>query len=85
MEKTTLQYQLLLEQQKNKNLEKKLQNNIRNEGLKTELDQLFKESKVDVQQEVGEALSFDGFLWKIMLSLLQTRLTGDCAPLLRNL
>ncbi len=85
VEKTTLQYQLLLEQQKNKNLEKKLQNNIRNEGLKTELDQLFKESKVDVQQEVGEALSFDGFLWKIMLSLLQTRLTGDCAPLLRNL
>ena len=80
---TALQYQLLLDQHKNKKLVEELQEQTdKKAGLKSELTKLLNESKVDLQQETP---SFDGFLWKRMLGLLQTRLTGDCAPFLRTL
>ena len=45
-----LQYQLVLEQQKNQTLEKKLRDqNTKTDGLKTELTKLLNESKVDLQ------------------------------------
>ena len=86
----SLQYQLLLEQHKTKIQEKKLQEvtpTPQREDLRTELSELF--DKADVkpqpQQRTGESQSLDVSLWKLMISLLQTRLTGDCAPLLKNL
>ena len=53
--------------------------------LGTELNQLFAKSKVDLQQKLDETLSLDGFLWKLILSLLETSQSGDCAPLLSSL
>ena len=50
------------------------------DGLTTELTKLLNESSVDLQQETP---SFDGFLWKLMLGLIQAKLSGDCAPFLR--
>ena len=38
-----------------------------------------------LQQGTGESQALDVSLWKLMISLLQTRLTGDCATLLKNL
>ena len=66
MEKqAALQYQLVLEQQKNQALEKKIQEQTtKTDGLTTELTKLLNESSVDLQQETP---SFDGFLWKLML------------------
>ena len=78
-----LQYQLVLEQQKNQALEKKIQEQTtKTDGLTTELTKLLNESSVDLQQETP---SFDGFLWKLMLGLIQAKLSGDCAPFLRTL
>lgn len=85
MEKTALQYQLLLEQQKNRRLLEELSNSAQKIDLGTELDQLYTKSKVDLQEKLDETLSLDGFLWKLMLSLLETRQSGDCAPLLNIL
>ena len=76
-----LQYQLVLEQQKNQALEKKIrEQTTKTDGLTTELTKLLNESSVDLQQETP---SFDGFLWKLMLGLIQAKLSGDCAPFLR--
>ena len=76
-----LQYQLVLEQQKNQALEKKIrEQTTKTDGLTTELTKLVNESSVDLQQETP---SFDGFLWKLMLGLIQAKLSGDCAPFLR--
>ena len=62
-----LQYQLVLEQQKNQALEKKIrEQTTQTDGLTTELTKLLNESSVDLQQETP---SFDGFLWKLMLGL----------------
>ena len=85
MEKNALQYQLLLEQQKNKQLMEELGNSPQMIDLGMELNQLFAKSKVDLQQKLDETLSLDGFLWKLILSLLETRQSGDCAPLLSSL
>ena len=75
------QYQLVLEQQKNQALEKKIrEQTTKTDGLTTELTKLLNESSVDLQQETP---SFDGFLWKLMLGLIQAKLSGDCAPFLR--
>ena len=82
MEKTALQYQLLLEQQKNRRLMEELSNSHQKIDLGTELDQLYTKSKVDLHEKLDETLSLDGFLWKLMLSLLETRQSGDGAPLL---
>ena len=82
MEKNALQYQLLLEQQKNRRLMEELSNSHQKVDLGTELDQLYTKSKVDLHEKLDETLSLDGFLWKLMLSLLETRQSGDCAPLL---
>ena len=72
-----LQYQLVLEQQKNQALEKKIQEQTtKTDGLTTELTKLLNESSVDLQQETP---SFDGFLWKLMLGLIQAKLSRDCA------
>ena len=84
----SLQYQLLLEQRKTKILEKKLQEITpapQRENLRTELNELFDTAGVQPQQGAGESQSLDVSLWKLMISLLQTRLTGDREPLLRNL
>ena len=84
----SLQYQLLLEQRKTKILEKKLQEITpapQRENLRTELNELFDTAGVEPQQGAGESQSLDVSLWKLMISLLQTRLTGDREPLLRNL
>ena len=84
----SLQYQLLLEQRKTKILEKKLQEITpapQRENLRTELNELFDTAGVEPQQGAGESQSLDVSLWKLMISLLQTRLTGDRAPLLKNL
>ena len=86
----SLQYQLLLEQRKTKVLEKKLQEITpapQRENLRTELNELFDTAGVEPQpqQGTGESQSLDVSLWKLMISLLQTRLTGDREPLLRNL
>ena len=86
----SLQYQLLLEQCKTKILEKKHQEITtapQREDLRTELNQLFNSANVELQlqQGTGESQSLDTFLWKLMITLLQTRLTRDCAPLLKNL
>ncbi|MCB4773404.1 MAG: hypothetical protein LGB05_07280 [Sulfurovum sp.] len=86
----SLQYQLLLEQRKTKILEKKLQEMTpapQREDLRTELNQLFDTADVEPQpqQGTGESQSLDASLWKLMISLLQMRLTGDCATLLKNL
>ena len=81
-EKTRLQYQLLLELQKNTQLMEELSNSPQKIDLGTELDQLYTKSKVDLHEKLDETLSLDGFLWKLMLSLLETRQPGDCAPLL---
>ena len=55
-----LLYQLVLEQQKNQALEKKIQEQTtQTDGLSTELTKLLNESSVDLQQETP---SFDGFL-----------------------
>ena len=63
-----LQYQLVLEQQKNQALEKKTQEqSTKTDGLTTELTKLLNESSVDLQQETP---SFDGFLWKLMFRLI---------------
>ena len=78
-----LQYQLVLVQQKNQALEKKIQEQTtKTDGITTELTKLLNESSVDLQQETP---SFDGFLWKLMLGLIQAKLSGDCAPFLRTL
>ena len=78
-----LQYQLVLEQQKNQALEKKIQEQTtKADGLTTELTKLLNGSNVVLQQET---LSFDGFLWKLMIGLIQAKLSGDCAPFLRTL
>ena len=78
-----LQYQLALEQQKNQALEEKIQKQTtKTDGLTTELTKLLNESNVDLHQETP---SFDGFLWKLMLGLIQAKLSGDCAPFLRTL
>ena len=86
----SLQYQLLLEQRKTKILEKKLQEVTpapQREDLRTELNELFDTAGVEPQpqQGAGESQSLDVSLWKLMISLLQTRLTGDREPLLKNL
>ena len=84
----SLQYQLLLEQRKTKILEKKLQEITpapQRENLRTELNELFDTAGVEPQQGAGGSQSLDVSLWKLMISLLQTRLTGDREPLLRNL
>ena len=84
----SLQYQLLLEQRKTKVLEQKLQEITpapQRENLRTELNELFDTAGVEPQQGTGESQSLDVSLWKLMISLLQTRLTGDREPLLRNL
>ncbi|MCB4784409.1 MAG: hypothetical protein LGB69_07485 [Sulfurovum sp.] len=86
----SLQYQLLLEQRKTKILEKKLQEMTpapQREDLRTELNQLFDTADVEPQpqQGTGESQSLDASLWKLMISLLQMRLTGDGATLLKNL
>ncbi len=86
----SLQYQLLLEQRKTKILEKKLQEATpapQREDLRTELNELFDTADVEpqLQQGTGGSQSLDVSLWKLMISLLQTRLTGDCAPLLKDL
>ena len=84
----SLQYQLLLEQRKTKILEQKLQEITpapQRENLRTELNELFDTAGVEPQQGTGESQSLDVSLWKLMISLLQTRLTGDREPLLRNL
>ena len=78
----SLQYQLLLEQRKTKILEKKLQEITaapQREDLRTELNELFDTADVEpqLQQGTGEFQSFDVSLWKLMISLLQTRPTGD--------
>ena len=76
-----LQYQLVLEQQKNQALEKKIrEQTTKTDGLTTELTKLLNESSVDLQQGTP---SFDGFLWKLMLGLIQAKLSRDCAPFLR--
>ena len=77
--------QLLLDQQKNRELMEELGNSPQKMGLGMELSQLFTKSKVDLQQKSDETLSLYGFFWKLMLSLLETRLSGDCAPLMSNL
>ena len=78
-----LQYQLVLEQQKNQALEKKIQEQTtKADGLTTELTKLLNGSNVVLQQETP---SFDGFLWKLMIGLIQAKLCGDCAPSLRTL
>ena len=76
MERTALQYQLLLEQQKNRRLMEELSSRPQKIDLGTELDQLYTKSKVDLQEKLDETLSLDGFLWKLMLSLLETRQSG---------
>ena len=79
----SLQYQLLLEQRKTKILEKKLQEITpapQRENLRTELNELFDTAGVEPQQGAGESQSLDVSLWKLMISLLQTRLTGDREP-----
>ena len=84
----SLQYQLLLEQRKTKILEQKLQEITpapQRENLRTELNELFDKAGVEPQQGAGESQSLDVSLWKLMISLLQTRLTGDHEPLLKNL
>ena len=85
----SLQYQLLLEQRKTKILEKKLQEVTpapQREDLRTELNELFDTAgvKPQPQQGAGESQSLDISLWRLMINLLQTRLTGDHEPLLRN-
>ena len=90
LKSASLQYQLLLEQRKTKILEKKLQEVTpapQREDLRTELNELFDTAGVEPQpqQGAGESQSLDVSLWKLMISLLQTRLTGDREPLLRNL
>ena len=71
----SLQYQLVLEQQKNQSLEKKLRDqNTKTDGLTTELTKLLNESKVDLQQETPS-----------LLGLIQAKLSGDRAPFLRTL
>ena len=78
-----LQYQLVLEQQKNQALEKKIQEQTtKTDRLTTELTKLLNESSADLQQETP---SFDGFLWKLMLGLIQARLSRECAHFLRTL
>ena len=48
-----LQYQLVLEQQKNQALEKKIQEQTtKTDGLTTQLTKLLNESRADVQQDV---------------------------------
>ena len=79
----SLQYQLLLEQRKTRILEKKLQEVTpapQREDLRTELNELFDTAGVEPQpqQGAGESQSLDVSLWKLMISLLQTRLTGNC-------
>ena len=59
-----------------------LSNSHQKIDLGTELDQLYTKSKVDLHEKLDETLSLDGFLWKLMLSLLETRQSGDGAPLL---
>ena len=92
---TALQYQLLLEQQKRRDLEKKLQEHTRGNSRRGDCDpgKLMGELRLFCQdpslnlQEVQpeEAVpTFDTALYKLMLSLVQARLTGDCAPFLRN-
>ena len=83
----SLQYQLLLEQCKTKILEKKLQEITpapQREDLRTELNQLFDTAGVE-PQGTGESQSLNTSPWKLMITLLQMRLTRDCAPLLKNL
>ena len=78
-----LQYQLVLEQQTNQALEKKIQEQTtKTDGLTTELAKLMNDSNVDLLQETP---SFDGFLWKLMLGLIQAKLSGYCAPFLRTI
>ena len=77
-----LQYQLVLEQQKNESLEKLRDQNTKADGLTTELTKLLNEFKVDLQQETQ---SFDGFLWKLMPGLDTGQAEWDCAPFLRTL
>ena len=72
-----LQYQLVLEQQKNESLEKLRDQNTKADGLTTELTKLLNEFKVDLQQETQ---SFDGFLWKLMPGLIQAKLSGTAPP-----
>ena len=86
----SLQYQLLLEQRKTKILEKRLQEVTpapQREDLRTELNELFDTAGVEPQpqQGAGESQSLDISLWKLMFSLLQTRLTGDRVPLLKTM
>ena len=49
MEKNALQYQLLLELQKNTQLMEELSNSPQKTDLGTELDQLYTKSKVDTR------------------------------------
>ena len=72
-----LQYQLVLEQQKNESLEKLRDQNTKADGLTTELTKLLNEFKVDLQQETQ---SFDGFLWKLIPGLIQAKLSGTAPP-----
>jgi len=81
--RAALEYQLVLEQQKNQALEKNIrEQTTKTDGLTTELTKLLSESKVDLLQE---APSFSGFLSKLILSLIQAKLSSDCAPFLRTL
>ena len=84
MEKqAAIQDQLVLEQQKNQALEKKLQEQTtKTDGLTTELTKLLNESSVDLQQETP---SFDGFLWKLMLGLIQNVYVSRCHRISRSI
>ena len=66
----------------NRRLMEELSTSPQKIDLGAELDQLYTKSKVDLHEKLDETLSLDGFLWKLMLSLLETRQSGDYAPLL---
>ena len=73
--RAALEYQLVLEQQKNQALEKNIrEQTTKTDGLTTELTKLLSESKVDLLQE---APSFGGFLSKLILGLIQAKLSSD--------
>ena len=80
MEKKRPAIQLLLEQQKNRWLIEELSNSPQKIDQGTELDQLYTKSKVDLHEKLDETLSLDGFLWKLMLSLLAVSYTHLTLP-----
>ena len=62
-----------------------LSNSPKKIDLGMELNQLYTKTEVDLQQELDETLSLDGFLWKLVLGLPEARRSGDCPPLMSNL